>query len=274
MNKVKALILTGFGLNCDNETALAFEMAGAQAHKVHINTLIQGKERLEDYHILAFGGGFSWGDDHGAGVIQALKLKNNIGKDLLDFVGAGKLVIGICNGFQALVNLGLLPGFDGEYTRRSVAITFNDCGNFRDQWVSLVPNENSACVFTRGLGGVDYPVRHGEGKVVADPAVIDRLLSSNQVVFQYADAHGRPAKGAFPENPNGAVSDIAGICDPTGRIFGLMPHPEAYNHFTNHPDWPKAKEIAKRQGKASGEGVVTGVRLFENGVNYIRDQFF
>ena len=139
MSKVKALVLTGFGLNCDNETALAFEMAGADAHRVHINTLIKGEERLCDYHILAFGGGFSWGDDHGgrAGVIQALKLKNNIGQDLLDFVAAGKLVIGICNGFQALVNLGLLPGLNADYTQRSVAITFNDCGNFRDQWVRM-----------------------------------------------------------------------------------------------------------------------------------------
>ncbi|MCG8685085.1 MAG: phosphoribosylformylglycinamidine synthase subunit PurQ [Desulfobacterales bacterium] len=271
MNEVKALVLTGFGLNCDNETALAFEKAGARAHRVHINTLISGEERLEDYQILAFGGGFSWGDDHGAGVIQALKLKNNIGKDLLDFVEAGKLVIGICNGFQALVNLGLLPGLEGDYTKRSVAITYNDCGNFRDQWVRLAPNESSPCVFTKGLGLSDYPVRHGEGKVVAEPEVIETLVANNQVVFQYADQAGNPAGGAFPANPNGAVADIAGICDPTGRIFGLMPHPEAYNHFTSHPDWPRRKEEAKRKGKAPEEGITTGIKLFENGVNYIRE---
>jgi len=271
MKTVKALILTGFGLNCDNETALAFEKAGAQAHRVHINTLIAGEERLEDYHILAFGGGFSWGDDHGAGVIQALKLKNNIGKDLLEFVGAGKLVIGICNGFQALVNLGLLPGLDNDYTRRSVAITFNDCGNFRDHWVSLLPNCDSPCVFTKGLETVDYPIRHGEGKFVADQAVVDRLLEGNQVVFQYAGTDGKPANGIFPANPNGAMADIAGICDPTGRIFGLMPHPEAYNHFTNHPDWPRLKETAKRREEKPGEGVTTGIRLFENGVDYIKN---
>jgi len=271
MNEVKALILTGFGLNCDNETALAFEKAGARAHKVHINTLISGEERLEDYHILAFGGGFSWGDDHGAGVIQALKLKNNIGQDLLDFVAAGKLVIGICNGFQALVNLGLLPGLENDYTQRSVAITFNDCGNFRDHWVRLAADGKSPCVFTKGLSTVDYPIRHGEGKFVADPTVVDRLIAGNQVVFQYAMADGRPAGGAFPENPNGAMADIAGICDPTGRVFGLMPHPEAYNHFTNHPDWPRQKERAKRQGKTPGEGITTGIRLFENGVEYIKN---
>ncbi|MEH0019329.1 MAG: phosphoribosylformylglycinamidine synthase subunit PurQ [Desulfobacter sp.] len=274
MSKVKALILTGFGLNCDNETALAFEMAGAEAQRVHINTLIAGDTCLKDFHILAFGGGFSWGDDHGAGVIQALKLKNNIGRDLLDFVTSGKLVIGICNGFQALVNLGLLPGLDNDYTRRSVAITFNDCGNFRDQWVCLAADSQSPCVFTRGLDRTEYPVRHGEGKVVADPDVIQTLVDNNQVVFRYADAQGNPAQGAFPANPNGALEDIAGICDPTGRIFGLMPHPEAYNHFTNHPDWPRAKEVAKRQGNTPGEGVVTGIRLFENGVAYIKETFF
>ena len=267
---VKALILTGFGLNCDNETAFAFEQAGAVAHRVHINTLIRGDVRLADFQILAFGGGFSWGDDHGAGVIQALKLKNNIGKDLLDFVDAGKLVIGICNGFQALVNLGLLPGLDQDYTRRSVAITYNDCGNFRDQWVRLVPDADSPCVFTKGLGVSDYPIRHGEGKFVADPDVLSRLVANRQVVFRYADTDGSPAKGAFPANPNGAVDDIAGICDPTGRIFGLMPHPEAYNHFGNHPDWPRQKADARRQGKSIEETITTGIKLFENGVKYIQ----
>lgn len=274
MKKVKALILTGFGLNCDNETALAFDLAGAQSHRVHINSLISGKEKLEDYHILAFGGGFSWGDDHGAGVIQAVKLKNHIGEDLLSFVRDGKLVIGICNGFQALVNLGLLPGIDDDYTRRSVCLTFNDCGNFRDQWVHLAANGKSPCVFTKGFDMVDYPVRHGEGKVIADPDVIEQLLANNQVVFHYADSQGAAAKGAFPLNPNGSLEDIAGICDPTGRIFGLMPHPEAYNHFTNHPDWTRKKEQLKRQGEKMDTGMTNGILLFKNGVDYIQETFF
>ena len=273
MKKVKALILTGFGLNCDNETALAFDLAGAQSHRVHINSLISGREKLADYHILVFGGGFSWGDDHGAGVIQALKLKNHIGQDLLSFVREGKLVIGICNGFQALVNLGLLPGFEEDYTKRSVAITFNDCGNFRDQWVHLSGNGDSPCVFSRGIDMADYPVRHGEGKVIADPKVIAQLVANNQVVFQYADSKGSAAKGYFPLNPNGSMEDIAGICDPTGRIFGLMPHPEAYNHFTNHPDWTREKEQLKRRGEKVDKGMTIGIRLFKNGVDYIRDTF-
>ena len=271
MKKVNALILTGFGLNCDYETAHALELAGASAHKVHINTLVAGRVRLEDFHILAFGGGFSWGDDHGAGVIQALKLKDHIGRELLEFIDQGKLVIGICNGFQALVNLGLLPGLDNDYTKRSVAITFNDCANFRDQWVHLKANPESPCVFTKGITLAYYPVRHGEGKFVASSDVVESLDSGNQIVFQYADLQGSPAEGAFPYNPNGSLMDIAGICDPTGRVFGLMPHPEAYNHFTNHPDWTREIQKLKRQGKNPDKEDTIGIKLFRNGVDYIRE---
>ncbi|NOX35722.1 MAG: phosphoribosylformylglycinamidine synthase subunit PurQ [Deltaproteobacteria bacterium] len=274
MRKVKALILTGFGLNCDNETAHAFGLAGADAEKIHINTLVSGKINLEDFHVLALGGGFSWGDDHGAGVIQALKLKNHIGRDLLNFVDQGKLIIGICNGFQALVNLGLLPGLDSDYTKRSVSITFNDCGNFRDQWVHLTSNAKTPCVFTKDINMADYPVRHGEGKFIADGEVLKSLVANNQVVFQYADSNGVPANGAFPLNPNGSLEDIAGICDPTGKIFGLMPHPEAYNHFTNHPDWTRKARILKREGRTPDRGMTIGVKLFKNGVDYIKETFF
>jgi phosphoribosylformylglycinamidine synthase len=272
MTQVKALILTGFGLNCDHETALALELAGASPHRVHINSLVDGTVKLADFHILAFGGGFSWGDDHGAGVIQAVKLKNHIGADLLTFVDAGKLIIGICNGFQALVNLGLLPGLDNDYTRRCVAITYNDCGNFRDQWVHLTANPDSPCVFTKGMDRADFPVRHGEGKFIADPGVVASLQAENLVVFQYADDTGRPAGGKFPFNPNGSERDIAGICDPTGHVFGLMPHPEAYNHVTNHPDWTREKQRRKRQGESFGPDDTIGIRLFRNGVTHIRER--
>ncbi len=270
MRKVNALILTGFGLNCDNETAYVFELAGAKAHKIHINTLISGKVKLEDFQILVFGGGFSWGDDHGAGVIQALKLKDHIGKQLLSFVDQGNLVIGICNGFQALVNLGLLPGLDNDYTKRSVAITYNDCGNFRDQWVHLAANKKSPCVFTKDIDMADFPIRHGEGKFIADRKIIDTLISQDLIVFQYSYKSGTPAKGSFPLNPNGSIDDIAGICDPTGRVFGLMPHPEGYNHFTNHPDWTRNAQALKREGK-SFDQVTIGVKLFKNGVDYIKN---
>ena len=270
MAGVNVLVLTGYGLNCDNETAFAFEQAGASATRVHINALIDGSAKLDDYQIMVFIGGFGWGDDHGAGVVQAVRMKTNIGENILDFIESGKAVLGICNGFQALVNLGLLPGFDGDYTRRSVALAHNDCGNFRDQWVYLTVNPASPCIFTKDIERLELPVRHGEGKFVADQTVLERLVEANQVVMRYAMPDGQPAKGKFPENPNGSFNDIAGICDPSGRIFGLMPHPEAYNHWTNHPDWTRRKQVAARIGKTIDDQHPIGIRLLENAVNTMR----
>lgn len=271
MSEVRVLVLTGYGLNCDNETAYAFELAGAISTRVHINSLIDGAVDLADFHILVFGGGFSWGDDHGAGVIQALRLKTHIGEKIQAFIDSGKLIIGICNGFQTLVNMGLLPGFDNDYKSRRVALTYNDCGNFRDDWVTLAVDAESPCVFTKGMELIEYPVRHGEGKFYAEEKVIENLEKNNQIVIRYAMPGGKPADKKFPYNPNGSVSDIAGICDPTGRIFGLMPHPEAYKHWTNHPDWTRKREEAKRNGQQPDRGITEGILLFRNGVDYIRN---
>jgi phosphoribosylformylglycinamidine synthase len=266
--KIKALVLTGYGLNCDIETAYALELAGAVADRIHINAIIDGSVSLDDYKILVFGGGFSWGDDHGAGVIQAVRMKHNIGERLTRFVENGNLVIGICNGFQTIVNLGLLPGFDNDYQNRSVALTYNDCGNFRDDWVRLKINPASPCVFTKNLTAIELPIRHGEGKFVADDSVISRLIENQQVACQYALPDGTLADKQFPHNPNGSLFDIAGICDPSGRVFGLMPHPEAFNHFTNHPDWPSINEKIKRGDMDASLLPVTGIRIFENAVYY------
>lgn len=270
-SEIKALVLTGYGLNCDVETAHACELAGAGAACVHINDVISGAVSLDDYHLMVFIGGFSWGDDHGAGVIQAVRMRKNAGSRIIDFINNGNLVLGICNGFQTLVNFGLLPGFDNDYTARSVALTYNDCGNFRNDWVRLSMDTQSPCVFTRGLEHMELPVRHGEGKFIADQAVIDRLVNQHQVVCRYARPDGSPAKGSFPANPNGSIDDIAGICDATGRVFGLMPHPEAYNHRSNHPDWSRAKHSG-RCGSRQAEFVLspTGLRIFENAVQYLQ----
>jgi len=271
--RVNALILTGFGLNCDNETAYALNLAGADVQRVHINALISGEVHLKNFQLLVLGGGFSWGDDHGAGVIQAVRLKTNLGNRILEFIANDNLVLGICNGFQTLVNLGLLPGLDGDYQTRSVALTFNDCGNFRNDWVSLTVNQQSPCVFTHNIRELELPVRHGEGKLLADEAVIKRLINTHQVVIRYARVHSQnsePANGHFPSNPNGSLYDIAGLCDPSGRIFGLMPHPEAFNHVTNHPDWTRLKEKRKRQGRQLDAGETPGIRMFKNSVDYIR----
>ena len=276
MKVVKALVLTGYGLNCDYETDFSLKIGGANPERIHINELIRAPKdgariRLDDYHILVFGGGFSWADDHGAGVIMATRLRYNIGEQIEEFIGKGKLIIGICNGFQALVNFGLLPGINGDYHSRRVAITYNDSGNFIDTWIKLKVREDSRCVFTRGISTLELPVRHGEGKFFAEEEVIDELFENHQVALQYVDTQGNLAQGRWPLNPNGSLHDIAGICDSTGRIFGLMPHPEAYNHYTNHPDWVAKREQLARAGKTIEREEGEGIAIFKNAVLYARE---
>ncbi len=268
---VKALVLTGYGLNCDFETQHVLRLAGAEAVRVHISQLTgtthqPPNQRLTDYQILVFVGGFAWGDDHGAGVLLATRLGNHLREQLEQFLQQGGLVLGICNGFQALVNLGLLPMLDGV-RRREVALIANDCGNFQDRWVDLLVEEHSPCVFTKGLKQLTLPIRHGEGKFVAPPETLSRLEDMGCVALRYADGRGRPARRRWPANPNGSLNDIAGICDPTGRIFGLMPHPEAFYRLSQHPTWTAQREKARRKGReldplAEGQGLA----IFRNAV--------
>jgi phosphoribosylformylglycinamidine synthase len=265
MKQVQVLVLTGYGLNCDNETAYSFEKVGAIAHRVHINDLTSGQCELNNYDILVFTGGFSWGDDHGAGVLQALRMRKYLTNDIKTFIQKGRLIIGICNGFQTLVNLGILPGFSDQW-ERSVALIHNDCGNFRDDWVKLIVNHNCPCVFTKNIDYMELPVRHGEGKFYADSTVIQKLIKNNQVVMQYASDRNHLANQQFPENPNGSIADIAGICDPTGHVFGLMPHPEAFHQMTNHPQWTR---FSNKDHFIKQSDIHLGTLLFENAVNYI-----
>lgn len=258
--KPKALILYGYGINCDNETQYGFELAGAEAEKVHLNQLINGEKRLEDYQILAIPGGFSFGDDIGAGKVLATKIKFNLAEEFSDFINQGKLIIGICNGFQVLVKLGVLPGFDGNYDKQDVTLTFNDSGKFEDRWVYLKVNQKSPCIFTKGIENLYLPVRHGEGKFISrNEEIRKRLIEQNQIVLQYVDEKGNLAD--YPFNPNGSELNIAGICDETGRIFGLMPHPEAFLFPQNHPRW--TREEVKRGG---------GFKIFENAINFIKNE--
>jgi len=256
----KALILTGFGINCDIETAHAFKIVGADAQRVHINDLINGAKRLSDYHILAFPGGFSFGDDIASGKVLANMIKYNLGEQIQEFIDAGKLIIGICNGFQTMVKMGLLPAFNGDYVTQDVTLTFNDSGRFEDRWVHLNANKNSKCVFTKGIKNIYLPVRHGEGKfVVKNPQVLARLNKNNHIVFQYTGSDGKNV--GYPDNPNGSVDNIAAICDETGRVFGMMPHPEAFQHRTNHPRW--TREELPEEG--------AGVAIFRNAVEYVKE---
>jgi len=265
----RALVLYGYGLNCDHETAFALHQAGAEAVRRHTGELLERPDLLWDYHLLAIPGGFSWGDDHGAGVILALRLKLALGQALQEFVDAGRLVLGICNGFQVLVNLGLLPGLPGRPFRREVALLPNDCGNFRDAWVHLSAPP-SRCVFTQNLVHFELPVRHGEGKFFAPPEILEELIARQQVALIYATPEGEPAEGRFPHNPNGSLRDIAGITDATGRVLGLMPHPEAFISSFQHPTWTWEKEAWRRAGQPYREAPGPGLTLFANAVRHLQ----
>lgn len=260
-DKVRTLIITGFGLNCEKETKEAFEMCGAQADLVHLNDLLSGKSSLNNYQILAFIGGFSFGDHLGAGTVFANRIKFQLKEELEKFVADGKLIIGICNGFQTLSRLGLVPALDEEYFIQEAALAQNDSSLFRDDWVYLKVDPESPCVFTKSIDQVRLPIRHGEGKFVADDQVLERIEKGNQVVLRYCTADG-DISCDFPDNPNGSLNSIAGICDPTGRIFGLMPHPEAFLSPFNAPDWGTKK--LNNALPEDGEGVV----FFQNAVEY------
>ncbi|MDP3105239.1 MAG: phosphoribosylformylglycinamidine synthase I [Candidatus Methanoperedens sp.] len=257
----KVLILTGYGINCDIETKHAFDLAGAQAERIHLTDLLDGSVKLSDYHILALPGGFSFGDDIASGKVLANMIKYNLGEQVQEFIEDGKLIIGICNGFQAMVKMGLLPAFGGDHSRQDVTLTFNDSGRFENRWVHMKSSPGSKCVFTRGIENIYLPVRHGEGKFVAkDPHVLEKLKKNHQIVFRYVDKDGNPA--GYPHNPNGSIDNIAAICDETGRVFGLMPHPEAFMHRTNHPAW--TREELPEEG--------AGIAIFRNGVEYCAEK--
>ncbi|MCF7791388.1 MAG: phosphoribosylformylglycinamidine synthase I [Victivallales bacterium] len=264
--EVKSLIITGYGLNCETETKAAFDYCGATSDLIHLNDILKEKNILNSYHILSFIGGFSFGDHLGGGTVFANKVKYGLKEQITEFIKSGKLIIGICNGFQTLIRMGLLPGLKENYfTSQKVALDWNDSGVFRDSWVTLKTNPESPCVFIKDINKIELPIRHGEGKFVAEKDILDELESENLVAFRYADKNGRPTS-QFPYNPNGSLNNIAGICDPTGRIFGLMPHPEAYLSPYNHPNWRTAKE----SGTLRCEGA--GTLIFRNAVEYIKEK--
>ncbi len=263
MLKPKVLILRTAGTNCDAETDAAFQLAGAETALIHIQNLISDKVDLTDYQILAIPGGFSYGDDISAGILLAVEMKHKLADALNKFVADGKLILGICNGFQVLVRTGLLPGInlpgsDTPEMTQQTTLAMNTSAKFECRWVGL-ETEESTCVFTEGIKDNIYlPVAHAEGRFTAPPGVLKELESNKQVVFRYA-------KSEYPHNPNGSDADIAGICDTTGRIFGLMPHPERFLMKWNHPRWTR---LTKTTGNNSEEG--DGLAIFKNAVNYIK----
>ncbi len=259
MGKPKVIVLRAAGTNCDLETRFAFEHCGADAELVHINDLLRGEKSLNQYHILTIPGGFTYGDDLGGGRVLANLLRFKLKGDIEKFITDGKLIFGICNGFQVLVKTGLLPGPDTGV--QEVTLTFNDSGKFEDRWVYLKKEANGKCVFTRGAQAVVYlPVAHSEGKFLPkDQDLFRRLEEGRQIVLRYVDEEGNAA--GYPHNPNGSFENVAGISDPTGRIFGLMPHPERHIFRTQHPRWTR--------GASNGEP--DGLLFFRNGVEWVRE---
>ena len=262
----RVLVITGDGLNCERETAHAFALAGAAPELVHVTDILNGERSLSEFRILAFIGGFSNGDHLGAGTVQASRFRHRLREPLERFVAAGRPVIGICNGFQTLVKMGLLPG-SARGWEQTATIMANDSGRFEDRWVRLVVDPSSPCIWTRGLRHLYLPVRHGEGKFVTrDAAEVLALRRGARIVVRYADERGRPTL-EYPANPNGSADAVAGVCDSSGRIFGLMPHPEAYLSPYNHPAWTRTAALGEPL-PAEGEGVA----LFRNAVQFVRER--
>lgn len=222
--KPKCLVLSGFGLNSEAELAHAFSLAGADAQIVHFSDISSGKARLSNYQIFAIPGGWSFADELGAGRVLASKLRGEFRRQFEEFAASGKPIIGICNGFQVLVKLGALPNAAAAF-QQEVTLTQNASGKFEDRWVRLSP-QKSVCKYLEGVPFINCPVRHGEGRlVVRDEKELAALERKGLVVLKYSDEKGN-TDVPYPLNPNGSPRGIAGICDPTGKIFALMPHPE------------------------------------------------
>lgn len=253
--ETKALILTGYGINCEQELRYVVEKVGGSADIRHLNEIIIDPMLLEGYNFLMIPGGFSFGDDLGSGRVFANKVKFKLKDQILKFIEDKKLIFGGCNGFQILAKMGLIPIPD--FTQR-ITLTNNDSGKYEDRWVWLKMNKGSPCIFTKGIDYLHVPVRHGEGKFLpADENELRYIVDNNLYVAQYVDEKGSFA--SYPANPNGSVMNIAGVCDLSGRVFGMMPHPEAFNHITNNPLWTTG--LVKE---------ALGLKIFKNAVEYLK----
>ena len=275
-DNVRVAVLFGFGINCDRETAAVFDMVGGTSERLHVNNLVQGNRSLEEFDILAVPGGFSFGDHLGSGRLLGNRLRFALRDQLQTFVNSGKPIIGICNGFQALVKTGLLPGpesasLEPDLIQRA-SLTLNNTGRYEDRWVTLEFDSESPCIWTKGLQRIECPVRHGEGRfVMPTDADLDHLSTNHQLTVRYVDPSTELGSGLsddllpFPLSPNGSMRNIAGICDPTGLVFGLMPHPEAFYTMWLHPEHT-SMNLEDDQWEGSG------LQIFRNAVEYVRSQ--
>jgi phosphoribosylformylglycinamidine synthase len=248
---VRVIIITGYGINADRELAEAFRLAGGSPERVHLSDILESPRRLASRDILAFPGGFSFGDHLGSGKVLACLVKSRLKKELEAFVRDGKLILGICNGFQVLVKMGILPNFREDFTQE-VSLIHNESGLFTDRWVPVRYNPANPSPWIKNLAPTAYPIRHGEGRfITSSPAVAEKIMRKNLAALFYDGI-----------NPNGSEMDLAGITDETGRILGMMPHPEAFLFPENHPQWTR---------NSQGPGQPLGRKLFENAAAYIAE---
>lgn len=253
--KPQVLVLRSPGTNCDDETAFGFEKAGAAADRVHVRAILESPKQLERYQIICFPGGFSYGDDLGAGTVLAHQIRRPLRDSLFAFRDAGKLMLGICNGFQILIRTGLIVA-DTSEGLPAATLTNNASAKYEDRWVKLKKTSDK-CVFLKGIDSMDLPVGHGEGRFVAkDAATLSKLDANGQIVLRYTNGDGA---AGYPANPNGSQSDTAGVCDESGRVFGLMPHPDRHLLPTNHPQWTR-----RAQQPEHGDGFA----VFKNAVQF------
>ena len=268
---VKSLIITGFGINCEIETGAAYKNAGAEVTIIHFNELMNGTYNLHNFDILNFPGGFSFGDDIASGKVMSNKVKfkkmkngRTFIEEIEQFLKEGKFILGICNGFQILVQLGLLPNLKSDF-EPEVSLERNNSGKYEDRWVTCKVNPNVKTPFLKGIDMLPLPVRHGEGRlIIKDVAVRNEITEKNMIALQYTDQNGKPTN-EYPLNPNGSEFSAAGLTDITGQVFGLMPHPEAFLSIYNHPDWATMK-----RRNDNPEELITGQAVFNNIVNYIK----
>lgn len=260
----RVLVLSGYGLNCEAETLFAFEQAGAVGDIVHINDLIDRPEQIDDYQIMALPGGFSFGDDTGSGKAFANRMRHHLGDRVHQFAALDNLVIGICNGFQIISQLGLVPAIDDKYGKQSVALTNNDSARYLDRWVDLKVENDSP--WLAGIGQLSMPIAHGEGRLYADEAVLGEMRAKGLVALSYTKGEISSYLD-LPANPNGSIEDIAGVTNQSGRILGLMPHPERAIAFTHQPHWPTLANDLRRKNKPLPTGG-PGLQIFKNAINY------
>ena len=264
---MRALILSGYGINCENETFNAFKTVGIKAAIVHVNDLIENINKLKNFQILALPGGFSYGDHTGSGNAMAHKIKNNLFEQIVSFIEQDKLVIGICNGCQILVNLGIVPALEGY--KREVALVENDIATYQCRWVKLkVVNQRSP--WLKKINYLSLPVAHQEGKFIAAKKILGKLNKKKLIICKYVNNYGLPAKKKFPYNPNGSIDDIAAITNPKGNVLAMMPHPERALYFLQRPDWINQKGKIKNKSTNKGKLYADGYKIFKNAYNYFK----